>query len=73
MDFPGGSVVKNSSAKARDAGSIPASGRSPGKGMATYSSILTWEMSWTEETGRPQFMRLQESNMTLQLNNHSEN
>ena len=69
MDFPGGSVVKNSSANARDAGSIPASGRSPGKGMATYSSILAWEMSWTEETGRPQFMGLQESNMTLQLNN----
>ena len=69
MDFPGGSVVKNSSANERDAGSIPASGRSPGKGMATYSSILAWEMSWTEETGRPQFMGLQESNMTLQLNN----
>ena len=23
--------------------------RSPGKGMATHSSILTWEILWTEE------------------------
>ena len=30
--FPGGSVVKNSPANARDMGSIPGSGRSPGKG-----------------------------------------
>ena len=32
MDFPGGSVVKNLPAKARDMGSIPGSGRSPGEG-----------------------------------------
>ena len=30
--FPGGSVVKNSLANAGDTGSIPGSGRSPGKG-----------------------------------------
>ena len=36
--FPGGLVVKNSSANAGDAGSIPGSGRSPEKGMATHSS-----------------------------------
>ena len=30
--FPGGSVVKNPPAKAGDAGSIPWSGRSPGRG-----------------------------------------
>ena len=30
--FPSGSVVKNSPANARDMGSIPVSGRSPGKG-----------------------------------------
>ena len=32
MDFPGGSVVKNLPANARDAGSILESGRSPGGG-----------------------------------------
>ena len=32
MGFPGGSVVKNPSVKAGDAGSIPGSGRSLGEG-----------------------------------------
>ena len=32
MDFPGGSVVKNLPANAEDPGSIPGSGRSPGRG-----------------------------------------
>ena len=32
MGFPGGSVVKNLSAKAGDAGLIPRLGRSPGEG-----------------------------------------
>ena len=32
LGFPGGSVVKNPPANARDAGSIPGSGRSPGEG-----------------------------------------
>ena len=31
-DFPGGSVVKNLPANAGDTGSIPGSGRFPGKG-----------------------------------------
>ena len=47
-------VVKNPPANARDirdVGSIPGSGRSPGKGMVTHSSILTWRISWTEEPG----------------------
>ena len=26
------------------------------KGMATYSSILAWEIQWIEEPGRLQFM-----------------
>ena len=29
--------------------------------MATHSSILTWEIPWTEEPGRPQSMGLQKS------------
>ena len=30
-----------------------------GKGMATHSSILTWEIPWTEEPGGLQSMGLQ--------------
>jgi len=45
-------AVKNPPASAgdvRDMGSIPGSGRSPEEGMATHSSILAWEVPWTEE------------------------
>ena len=31
------------------------------KEMATHSSILAWEISWTEESGRLQSMGSQES------------
>ena len=47
---------KGSSCSAGDTDSIPGSGRSPGGGMATHSSILAWEISRTEEPGRPQSM-----------------
>ena len=40
--FPAGSGVKNLPANAGDVGSIPGSGRSPGGGNATHSSILAW-------------------------------
>ena len=36
--------------------------------MATYSSILAWEIPWTEEPGGLQSMVSQESDMTQQLN-----
>ena len=49
MGFPGGSVVKNLPVNAGDAGLIPGSGRSRGEGNATHSSILDWEIPWTEE------------------------
>ena len=45
-------VVKSPIAHAgdiRDAGLIPGSGRSPGEGMATHSSILAWRIPQTEE------------------------
>ena len=48
----GGSVVKNLPANAGDTGSIPGSGRSRGEGNATHSSILVWEIPWTEEPDR---------------------
>ena len=38
----------------RDPGLIPESGRSPGEG--THSSILAWEISWTEKPDRLQSM-----------------
>ena len=36
---------------ARDAGLIPGWGRSPEEEMATYSSVLAWEIPRTEEPG----------------------
>ena len=61
MGFPGGSVVKNPPASAGDVGSKPRLGSSPGEGKATYSSILSWEISWTEELGGLQSMGSQKS------------
>ena len=34
------------------------------KEMATHASILDWEIPWTEEPGRLQFMGSQKSNTT---------
>ena len=45
-------MVRNPPAKAGDAILIPGLGRSLGKGMVTYSSILAWKVPWTEEPGR---------------------
>ena len=47
-------MVKSSPLSAGDSGGmglIPGLGRSPGKGMATHSSVLAWEIPWTEEPG----------------------
>ena len=55
-DFPNGSVIKNSLANAGD--TVRSLGREDhleGE-MATYSSILAWEISWTEEPDRLQSM-----------------
>ena len=41
-------VVKNPAANTGDSSSIPGSGRPLEKEMATHSSILAWEISWTE-------------------------
>ena len=50
----GDSAVKNLPANARDMGSIPRWGRSPGVGNDAHSSILVWKIPWTEEPGRLQ-------------------
>ena len=51
-------MVKNPPANAGDMDSIPGSGRSQEKEMATHSSILSWEILWTEEPGGLWFMGL---------------
>ena len=48
---PGGSAVKNLPASEGNVGLIPGSGRSPMKEMTTHSSILAWEIPWTEKPG----------------------
>jgi len=48
-------MVKNLHANVgdiKDVGLIPGLRRSPGKRMATHSSILAWRIPWTEESGR---------------------
>ena len=44
-------MVKDPSASVGDVVLIPRSERSPGEGMATYSSVLAREIPWTEEPG----------------------
>ena len=52
-------MVKNLPTNSGDVGSIPESGRSPGEGKATHSSILAWEVPWREEPGGLQSMESQ--------------
>ena len=70
MGFPGGLAVKNppemqemwvQSLGGKDALE---------KEMATHSSILAWEILWTEEPDGLQSMRLQELDMTERQNYH---
>ena len=35
----------------RDDDSVPGSGRGPGAGRASHSSVLAWSIPWTEEPG----------------------
>ena len=54
MDFPDGSVVKNLPAHAGDTDLILGQEDPLEKEIATHSSILAWEIPWTEEPGRLQ-------------------
>ena len=56
LGFPGGLDGKEYAYRAGDPGSIPGSGRSLGKEMATHSSILAWRIPWTEDPGGLQSM-----------------
>ena len=64
MAFPGGSVVKNVSAKQDTQVWSLGWEDSLEKEMATHSSILTWEIPRTEEPGGLQSMGCKESDMT---------
>ena len=65
LGFPGGSVVRNLPARhetwARSLGWEDALA----KEMATHSSVLAWEILWTEEPGGPQSMGSQKSQAQL--------
>ena len=50
--FPRWLGGKNSPASIRNEGSISALGKSPGEGNDNHSSILAWEIPWTEASGR---------------------
>ena len=60
LGFPGVSVVKNLPTK-QETGSIPGQEDPPERRMATHSSILAWEILWTEEPGRLQLVGSQKS------------
>ena len=59
-------VVKNLPATAGDIIQVQSLGQEDPleEGMATHSSILSWEVPWTEEPGGLQSMQLQELDMT---------
>ena len=65
LGFLGGSAVKEFTCNEGDAGLIPGLGRSPGRENATHSSILAWEIPWTEEPGGLQGTGLQRSQTRL--------
>ena len=49
-------AMQQTTCNARDTGSIPGSGIPLQKEMAAHSSILAWEIPWTEEPGGMQSM-----------------
>ena len=64
MCFPGGSVVKNLPAM-QEAWVLSLGGEDPlEKEMATHSSILAWEIPWTEEPGGLQSIESQKESDT---------
>ena len=61
LGFPGGSVVKNPPAKQETRVWSLGWKDLLEKEMATHSSILAWEIPWTEEPGGLQSIALQKS------------
>ena len=62
--LPGGSAVKNLPAMQETQVQSLSQEDPMEKEMATHSSILAWEIPWTEESGKPQSMGSQESDTT---------
>ena len=57
LGFPGGSDSKASARNAKDPGSIPGLGRSPGEGKwQSTPGTLPWKIPWTESPDRLQSM-----------------
>ena len=65
LSFPGGSLVKNLPTNVGDGGLIPGLGKSPGEGKGYRSSILAWEIPWTEEPDGLQSMKSQKNQTRL--------
>ena len=59
LGLPWGSDGKESSRNARDLGSVPGLGRSPGGGNGSPLSIFAWRIPWAQEPGGLQSMRSQ--------------
>ena len=62
-------MVENPPANAGDTGSVPGSEDSLEEEMATHSSILAWEIPWTEEPNGLQSMGSQKNR--TQLSTHA--
>ena len=56
---------KESTCQAGDVGLIPGLEESLEREMATHSSILAYEISWAEESGQLQSMKLQKNQIQL--------
>ena len=72
--FPEGSVIENPSADTGDtghSGSVPEMGRCPEREMATHSSILAWNMPWTESLAGYSPQGRKESDRTGRTDTHS--
>ena len=65
MGFLGGPVVKNLPANSGDMVWSLSQEDPLEKGMANHSSILAWEIPWTEELGMLQSMGSQKSQTQL--------
>ena len=61
INFLGGSTVKNTPATQETQFQSLGQEYPLERKMATHSSLLTWEIPWTEEPGRLQSMWLQNS------------
>ena len=71
--FPGGSLVKNLPANARDVidvGSVVGWEDPLEEGMAARSSVLAWRIPWTEEPGGLQSVGSQSQTRLKRLSMH---